>query len=65
MTAPDCILCAEYGKTREAAFVHDIGALCVPCNRAVMDLVQGLYRVHALRPMTKDERQIYYAQQQH
>jgi hypothetical protein len=63
MRAPDCILCAEFGTGREAAFVHDIGALCVPCNRDVMDLVQELYRVHQLRPMSKDERQIYHGQQ--
>lgn len=61
MNAPVCILCAAYGETREAAFVHDIGALCVPCNRDVMDLAEELYRGHGLRPMTKDERHIYHA----
>jgi hypothetical protein len=65
MNAPACILCAEGGKTREAAFVHDIGALCVSCNREVMDLAEDLFRVHQLRPMTKDERQIYHGHQQH
>jgi hypothetical protein len=30
-----------------------------------MDLVEELYRVHQLRPMTKDERQIYHGHQQH